>query len=488
MSMSMSMMSISVETNLEHGTRANGASVVPSKSPLLTQPWQVLALLAQSKNNVDTEFWWKTTGSILGILMEEAGYDLQSQYFGLIFHLHYINPRLGPTGNVAVGKPVWRSFMTDDFSPLEYSWNWDTPKKGPKIRYAVEAIGPDAGTLKDPFNQNSTLELCDQLRDALPGTNFSLLDIMRDSFYDSSAQKSSSAQPNPRKNYWQKLRGQLRAGSKRKSISFSTNSSRSLPEDTDHSSPSSIFLAFELGQTIATKAYFVPVKAEQHGISRLEVLTGAIETLRTHGYPFEAYDKLLEFSKTSHGARLDIIGVAIDCIDPEATRYKIYVRSPESSFRSVLEMMTLGGTIDSVSSTARSELKDLWGSVLGLAPDFSETEELKCEKHETAGVLYNFDIKPRGTSVDPKLYVPVRHFASNDFDAAQGLGTYLQARGRDRYFANYMQALERSCTHRSLKDGRGFQTYIGTGIQKDGSLALCSYINQEVYHPNRRRV
>ncbi|ORY06409.1 tryptophan dimethylallyltransferase-domain-containing protein [Clohesyomyces aquaticus] len=149
--------------------------------------------------------------------------------------------------------------------------------------------------------------------------------------------------------------------------------------------------------------------------------------------------------------------------------------------------MTVGGAIDPLSSTVRSELKQLWGQTLGLDPEFAETEDLKCNKHETAGVLYNFDIKPRGTSIEPKLYVPVKHLANNDYDAALGLKGFLAARGRDRYFANYMRALERSCTHRSLKDGRGIQTYIGTGIQKDGSLSLCSYLNQEVYHPNRRR-
>jgi hypothetical protein len=457
---------------------------------MFTEPWKVLALLAQNGKNSDAKIWWEITGSFLGIFMEEAGYDTQSQYFGLIFHLHYINSRLGPAYNPIRGQPRWRSFMTDDFSPLEYSWNWDTPQKDPKIRYAVEAVGSEAGTLKDPFNQDSTLELCDQLRTALPGTNFTLLDVLKNSFYDGDKAKDSQKPTRTRRSYWNKLQGRLRGTPKRKSISAGSNSestTRSVSEDAHHSSPSSIFLAFELGSKIATKAYFVPVKAEQHGISRLEVLTGAFETLRRYGYPFEAYDKLLEFFKTSQGEKLDIVGLAIDCVEPEASRFKIYVRSPESSFKSVCDMMTLGGEIDSMSSFARRELKDLWCSTLGLDANFPETEHLKYDQHETAGVLYNFDLKPKGASFVPKLYVPVRHFAKNDYDAAQGLGGYLAARGRDRYFENYMRALERTCQHRSLKDGCGYQTYIGAGFQKDGSLALCSYINQEVYHPNRRR-
>ena len=57
--------------------------------------------------------------------------------------------------------------MTDDFSPLEYSWIWDA-KGHPKIRYSIEAIGPDAGTAIDPFNRVQTMRLVNQLCVALP--------------------------------------------------------------------------------------------------------------------------------------------------------------------------------------------------------------------------------------------------------------------------------------------------------------------------------
>jgi hypothetical protein len=85
-----------------------------------------------------------------------------------------------------------------------------------------------------------------------------------------------------------------------------------------------------------------------------------------------------------------------------------------------------------------------------------------------------------------KLYVPLKHYAKNDVAAAEGLGRFLRARKQDTYFPNYMRVLERTCTHRRLADAKGFQTYIGVGVRKDDTLALCSYINSEVYHPGRK--
>jgi DMATS type aromatic prenyltransferase len=147
--------------------------------------------------------------------------------------------------------------------------------------------------------------------------------------------------------------------------------------------------------------------------------------------------------------------------------------------------MTLGNTLNFLTESARANLKDLWQLALGLDPHFSEDDDLPAKHHQTSGILYNFDIKLRGSFVQPKLYIPVKHYATDDASVAIGLGAYLQSRGQDAYFPNYMRALEKTCMHRSLDTDSGFQTYIGTGVQKDGSLALCSYINGEVYHPSR---
>ncbi|KAF1912363.1 tryptophan dimethylallyltransferase-domain-containing protein [Ampelomyces quisqualis] len=412
------------------------------------QPWQTLGQLVRLLKNSNAEFWWHASGPILGTLMKEADYDLQSQFTCLIFHLYNILPRLGPT-NMAPTKHQWKSFMCDDFSPLEYSWNWNSQKSGPKIRYSVELSSARAGSSFDPYNREPTIELCTQLRRDMPKADWALFDLMQHAFYDSSIVKDSE------------------------------------PKESGNSSSSSLFLAFELGKHIATKAYFMPTRADQHGISRMDVLNQAIQMLRKRGYPCSGYEKLLRFITTKQRSMLEIVIVAIDCFESEESRFKIYMRSPRTSFASVCETMTLGSTVDVLTEDARTNLKDLWQLTLGLDPCFSEDADLPVKTHQTAGVLYNFDIKLRGSSVQPKLYIPVKHYAANDASAAIGLGKYLQSRGQDAYFPNYMRALERTCTHRDLNMDSGYQTYIGTGVQKDDSLALCSYINGEVYHPNR---
>ena len=382
--------------------------------------------------------------------MEEAGYDIESQYHVLAFHRRYIIPRLGPVRQSKEAPMKWRSLMTDDFSPMEYSWNWDTPKSAPKIRYSIEAIGQFAGSTVDPVNQTSSLELCREIASYSPKTDWTLFQTLQEALYDKSI-------------------GVHQIG----------------VEPPERSSSTSIMLAFELGSSIATKAYFFPLKAEQRGISRLTLLKETMNQLRSDTIPLNGFDQLLQFMQTTQGLKLGIICIAIDCVSPEQSRYKIYVRSPDTSFERVCDMMSLGGRIDALTAVARQNLKDLWRLTLGLDEHFDENIELPSESHETAGVLYYFDIKAGNEMPKPKLYVPVRHYAPNDLAVARGLGEYLHSRNVDRYFPNYMRALEVSCDHRQLSKGSGFQTYIGVGIEKDGSLALCSYLNGEVYHPRR---
>jgi DMATS type aromatic prenyltransferase len=382
--------------------------------------------------------------------MEEAGYDIETQYHVLAFHRRYIIPRLGPVRQSKETSMKWRSLMTDDFSPMEYSWNWETSKSAPNIRYSIEAIGQLAGSKADPVNQTSSLELCQEIAKYSPKTDWTLFQTLKDALYD-------------------------------KNVSVPENN----VENPERSSSTSIMMAFELGSSIATKAYFFPLKAEQHGISRLDLLKETMNQLRSDTIPLGGFDELLQFMQTPQGLKLDIICMAIDCVSPEQSRYKIYLRSPETSFERVCDMMSLGGRTGALTGVARQNLKDIWRLTLGLDKDFDENIELPSETHETAGVLYYFDIKAGNEMPKPKLYVPVRHYAQNDLAVAQGLGEYLHSRKLDKYFPNYMRALESSCDHRQLNEGTGFQTYLGVGIEKDGSLTLCSYLNGEVYHPRR---
>lgn len=390
-------------------------------------------------------------GPSLAVMLQEAGYDLHSQYESLLFHYRYVIARLGvrPTAD---GLPSnWKSFMTDDFSPVEFSWSWDNAER-PMIRYSIEAIGSAAGTAVDPFNQEMTKELVHQLSLAVPAVDWKWYDQLSRAFgiFDESINEDDSL----------------------KSKTGST----------------SVFLAFEMrSEGVLVKAYFFPLKCLKTNISRLDIFSDGIKSMESQQTKFPAYDQLVEFiANNPEGSRLTMLAAAIDCVHPSKSRLKIYVRSPSTSFRSVRTVMTLGGKLNNRrSESALEELLELWRLTLRFEDQFSLDDELPSTTHETSGILYNFDVKPGNEIPEPKVYIPVKHYGLNDMAVAEGVATFLKKRGRDSFNDNYQRMLKAVCSHRSLDSQCGLQTYIACTLKQDGTLSLTCYFGPEVYHPAR---
>ena len=418
-----------------------------------SQIWTVVSKWLPTPNK-HAAFWWEATGSTLGDMLSQAGYNEAAQVNALLFHYRYVITAFGPRPCPA-DQPRWRSFMTDDFSPLEYSWTWDRISP-PKIRYSIEAIGRHAGSTLDPYNRSATLKIANDLRRALPQSDWQWFDHFVSSFHE-------------------------------------PNQDVCLPQQKENnslSSPSSMFLAFEFNDNdIAAKAYFIPVKARQIGESPLSIIKNSIYSLPEFDDStyLPAHQRLQEFLQThSLGKALEGVGVSLDCVSPETSRLKYYLRSPSSSFNNVCSIMALGGAEDSKLSAALKKLQQLWQMVLGLEEGFATDQELEAKYHETLGVLYHFDIRPGLSRPDPKLYIPVRHYGRNDRDILGGLARYLKMEGVDSgYVDGYRRTLENLCRHRSLESDCGLQTYISVAI-KGEKLSLASYIAPEVYHPSRR--
>lgn len=391
-------------------------------------------------------------GRHLALLLHEAGYDIHNQYGSLLFFRHCIAGRLGARPTLTGSPQVWKSFMTDDFSPVEYSWCWDTPKGPPRIRFSVEAIGPDAGTQSDPFNQEMTTELVRHVESVASNVDWKLFNHFRNAFCEQGLEKRASEGC----------------------------------DDLEKSHTSSIFMAFELHKSeVVVKAYFDPVKAEQTGRSRLSVLSDSIVSLEKSDLRVGAYDQMLAFmTSDAEGSQLEIVGIAVDCVLPKDSRLKLYVRSPSTSFDSVCAIMTLGGKLNTFPQAMLKDFRKLWQLTLGLGEDFAPGANLQAKSHETAGVLYNFDIKAGNLLPKPKVYIPVRHYARNDLAAAEGLASYLKSKGQDRFVESYMRALEGMCTHRFLGSQCGLQTYISCAVQ-NAQLVLTSYLSPEIYHVAR---
>ncbi|KAL8834220.1 MAG: hypothetical protein Q9170_003851 [Blastenia crenularia] len=360
-------------------------------------------------------FWKRKAARPLTVLLEKADYDPATQGQYIDFFLHHIIPALGPPPSSSSTQQPWKSFMTDDHTPVELSWDWNTPGERPEIRYSIEPIGALAGTPVDPFNMHATRCLIEQLKQTVPG-----IDLR---WYEHFA-----AYLLPAKNQGPAL----------------------IPTTSDHaSSQSTTFLAFDLSRTgaMTVKAYFLPsTLATASRISNFTLITQAIRSLPENGdNEFKALNTVAEFITTDPvGKKLECDILSIDCVDPAEARVKIYFRSRETSFESVRRIMGLGGRISTErTEKAMEELFELWKGLFGCSDtSMTQSMELRQCQHRTAGILYYFDLSKNKSVPVPKVYLPVRHYADSDYQVARAVCAVLGKTGaREVQVERYLEAV-----------------------------------------------
>ncbi|KAF5642997.1 hypothetical protein F25303_6369 [Fusarium sp. NRRL 25303] len=388
------------------------------------------------------DFWWDVTGRHLATMLHEAGYPLSRQYECLLFHYYVIVPRMGPRPS-SLGQPAFKSFMTDDFSPIEYSWKWgDTNADAPSIRLSVEHIGPSAGTTLDLYNRASTTEVMEHLHAADP----SIDPVWFKAFlHDFDPQNNEICYGN-----W----------------------------------GSSLFTAYELGaDNIPVKAYFVP---RDSGVCQDFFSNGFERTMRNvygdDSSYLSAFKILSNFLTTDpNGQALRMLILGIDCMAPEKSRIKVYMRTPGTSLSHIISILSLGGRRP-LSQDSIDEIKELWCATLDLDQDISDDDDLPRVDHETSGMLFYFDIKPSAYLPEVKGYIPVRHYGRSDLAIAHGLIGFLEKRDRAKYKDRYLEMLKGLAKEVEMPSSRGLHTYVSFGIGKDGHLQLTSYFSPQVYH------
>ncbi|OCL02663.1 aromatic prenyltransferase [Glonium stellatum] len=383
-------------------------------------------------------------------MMEMAGYKNQSQQLHSKFFSRNTAKSLGPHPKASQGSDFWKSFMTDDHTPIEFSWNWSTKRKTPSVRYSIDPIGHSAGTLIDPFNTYDSINL---LRKSLP-----LAPEVDLEWYE----------------YFTKAL--TITGTELTHQEFiSSNIPRSQQ-----------FLAFELAEeSIMIKVYFLPQwKAMSTGESTLSLVEKSIQNLGLCDLSLvTGFDIIADYIQSfPEKDRPEVEIVAIDCINPAKSRIKIYLRSRRTCFDSVVDMMTLGGRLPSMTEKGFLSLEDLWCSVLSL--DSSDVI-LPENAHRTAGILYYLELKAGSTIPKSKVYIPAKHYGGNDEAVARGLSEFLKKRGQCMVNGStYLSGITQLCKHRGLADGLGFHTYISCAIEGD-DLNVTSYYNPEIYHASR---
>ncbi|KAL1601388.1 hypothetical protein SLS60_006300 [Paraconiothyrium brasiliense] len=385
--------------------------------------------------------WWKQTAPMLGHMLQGAGYDVHQQYRILLFFWRYIVIHLGPYPEESQNKtltPFWQSFMTDDNSPMELSWAWDSINSLPEIRFSIEAIGYEAGKAEDPHNQMETMKLISELKATQPHLVWELFEYFHTAF-----------QP-PLGN-------------------------RNVNQEFPHRSSLGLGIKCSRG-SIRVGAYLTPPLSDS--AAGWNFTYGVISKFKRDGVLFPTAKQLHNFlTQTERGRELCFVGLGIDCVQTNKSRLKIYLRSQHTSTESMREVLTLNGTMPE--PWTDSVLQKLYTLLDMVAPGYKEIQLCNAQ---TAGVLYNFDIHSGRKEPYPRIYIPVKHYGINDLSIAQGLERFQTMEGRieEERSSPYLEMLRQVYPKRKLEDNKGLQTFIAIS-PKGGSLAIAAYVSPHAY-------
>lgn len=386
----------------------------------------------------------------------------------LLWKIPYMGPAPGPDGM----PTKWKSLLSLDGSAIEYSWKWNTKGSEPDVRYVTEPIGQFPGTELDPLNQQGLRELLQRFgSETSENLNIGWVNHFFAKLYDHDNSK-----------YIQ----EAAAGS-------------------HMSTATSVQLGTEfLRKGTGFKTYFFPRKLGIVEAVPTSQYDDAIAQIDVEGKDYSARKALNEFLTTnSEGQGLNPFSLAVDNIAPEKSRLKWYFHTLNTSFKSVREVMTLGGSITGIDKQLE-DLFELIKATAGLPDDFPEDAEVPLPKKsqvydESAkenfgelekvltGYLYYFDIAPGNKYPEIKWFIPTRHYGPNDLDLAKATINWMEKHGRAGYGLKYLEMLCNLGEHRRLDEGKGLQSFVSC-LFKKGELDITTYLGAEAFHPARKSI
>lgn len=165
-------------------------------------------------------------------------------------------------------------------------------------------------------------------------------------------------------------------------------------------------------------------------------------------------DALMHFLGNSPEGKLmkpNVMGM--DNVEPSKSRLKIYFTSANTSFKSVREIMTMGGISD-ISEESLQNLRSMILAVLGLPADFPEEKEISVESTTAGqtwkdfealceGFIYFFDIAPTSGRPQVKFFLTTPKYGADDLTIARNLMAWMDEQGRGTYCDAYIGMLKR---------------------------------------------
>lgn len=450
-------------------TKANGTNGINGKAKAATgettEAWSILTQYLPSRDP-DTDFWWKYSGLHLALMLEEAGYPPEKQLEALVFFYHWGAPYMGPTPR-ADGKDIkWKSLVQPDGTPIEYSWKW--PQAGglrPEIRYDFEPIGAHAGTELDPLCQLAARELLGKLAAAIPSARVdnTWFHHFLSTLFEHDSNKLVAAA----------ARG-------------------------EHISSTVLMAAEFYPSGVVFKTYMQPRLLGYPGVTPVSVYEEAIAGIEAQTPARTAVHEFLRAS--TEGKLMSPFSVGVD--NKAGSRLKWYFNSPNTSFASVREILTLNGRVKTPYIDRQlADLHELIKTVLGLPNDFPETEHpaiflgakspynlppppTAASDVDTStpvtfapGYPYYFDVAPGQDLPGVKWSLPVRNYNLGDLAVAKAFTAWMAKQGRGAFCERYMSLLKRLAAVKgvSLEESKGLQEFISVMLKPNGEIDVTTY-------------
>ncbi|KAK4456382.1 putative dimethylallyl tryptophan synthase [Cladorrhinum samala] len=417
-------------------------------------PWDLISSYIKFRSD-DAQFWWDSTGRMFARLLEAAGYSHSDQYRELFFYATWVIPGMGPAPDVN-GKHTgaWSSVWAPGGTPVEFSWDFGQAGDNPMVRFSWEPIGRDAGTPLDPLNSFAATEWFDRVKqqNLLPGLETAW--------------------------YHHFVRHMLPPPDMRR-----VKTADSVIEATTPVGGIGIAIDIEpSGRQVSKPLLYPGLRALELGISNLEMVERAVRALPAEQLAALNVDPLFDYlheATARWGMETGI--VCIDCLKPEESRIKIYVRAPHTSVDWLMDGITLGGRYDPKAIYGEEtvqDLADLWQAFLKDAPDAVPTDKAPAR----ASPGFYFTIGAGKKHASPKMYLSPSHFVKNDQEVVDRLREFFATRrkpAKTETMDNYEAALKDIYGPLLKKPDYGTIFYVGAAMTKNG-LRVVTYHDPQV--------
>ncbi|KAK5991303.1 Prenyltransferase phnF [Cladobotryum mycophilum] len=421
------------------------------------------------KRVVPQAFWWDTTGRNLADMLDAAQYPEHVRRNFLRYYYDVICPALG----APVTSSSFRSALSWDGSPIEYSYSLNGSTKEPEVRLSVDLspLHPQCLSWSDPLGSGVTHQVVEDLISRNGEADAGWYNTLREHF------RVSVGSP-------EEARELVSRAGHKSSVMLGFDIERSASVSSEDGSDTKI--------PAVGKVYFLPcLAAVSRNITRWQVIRNAVQQLPTvYSVPqniIKAFKTMEHFFADKTREWEDSVRyLATDLLPPHQTRLKIYTRCPSKTFDVAWDLFTLGGRIPGL-EREKERFRDLFRELVG---EMSETEgEFETDVHKKVTICYH-SLSAKHEYPVPKLFICPRELVSNDSLVVSRLDKWLHENAWTRNSpgaTTYRDLVEPIFTHRELSERSGMHSFISIAQKNPVTRALSiqTYFIPELYSCRR---